>query len=109
MISNIPAFAAHQDYQLRHADMLAAARGEGSGSITEIYCGRRVNWQPMPGPQTEFLNEPTTKYITYGGGYGSRSNSWFKRLWEDSKHQKGDKWITFHGWDLASKDETEQG
>jgi hypothetical protein len=28
MISNIPAFAMHQDYQARHSDMLAAARGE---------------------------------------------------------------------------------
>jgi hypothetical protein len=27
MISNIPAFAVHQDYQARHSDMLAAARG----------------------------------------------------------------------------------
>lgn len=26
MISNIPAFAVHQDYQARHSDMLAAAR-----------------------------------------------------------------------------------
>jgi hypothetical protein len=26
MISNIPSFAVHQDYQARHSDMLAAAR-----------------------------------------------------------------------------------
>jgi hypothetical protein len=28
MISNIPAFAVHQDYQAQHSDMLAAARGD---------------------------------------------------------------------------------
>ena len=43
MISNIPAFAVHQDYQLRHSDMLAAAR---RGKDAEVVL--RSGLQPYP-------------------------------------------------------------
>ena len=48
MISNIPTFTQHQDFQARHADMLAAARGQvtpkmaGKGSLLWT-C-----WQTLP-------------------------------------------------------------
>ena len=43
MISNIPAFAVHQDYQARHSDMLAAAR---RGKDAEVVL--RSGLQPYP-------------------------------------------------------------
>ena len=42
MISNIPAFAVHQDYQKRHSDMLAAARGYVL-SPNQVAATRKVN------------------------------------------------------------------
>jgi hypothetical protein len=74
MISNIPTFAMHQDYQMRHSDMLAAARRgdlydpskptiqsviwNSFPQITEIYRGLRINWRPMAGAQQKFFDEP---------------------------------------------------
>jgi hypothetical protein len=57
MISNIPAFAVHQDYQSRHSDMLAAARGEGvqiRSGIREIWRGREV-WISHPPTEIRWI------------------------------------------------------
>jgi hypothetical protein len=69
MISNIPAFAVHQDYQARHSDMLASAR---RGKDAEVVL--RASWQPYPGPQEEFFNEPKS-IIYYGGRRDRRLNA----------------------------------
>jgi hypothetical protein len=42
MISNIPAFAVHQDYQSRHSDMLAAARSDALPP-DQVSARRKVN------------------------------------------------------------------
>ena len=79
MISNIPAFAVHQDYQARHSDMLAAAR---RGKDAEVVL--RYGWQPYPGPQEEFFNEPKPVIYYY---YSARRD---RRL---NAEQYG-KWLT---------------
>ena len=47
MISNIPAFAVHQDYQARHSDMLAAAR-RGKDAEVVLRSGWS-SWNQRPG------------------------------------------------------------
>jgi hypothetical protein len=57
MRSNIPTFAVHQDYQARHSDMLAAARGEGvqiRSGILEIWRGREV-WISRPPTEIRWI------------------------------------------------------
>jgi hypothetical protein len=47
MRSNIPAFAVHQDYQLRHSDMLATAR-QGKDTEVVLRSGLQPYLQPYP-------------------------------------------------------------
>jgi hypothetical protein len=75
MISNIPAFAVHQDYQARHSDMLAAAR--------QVLTIERLpdvplhaEWQPYPGQKMRFY----LGVRCAGKSWMMRNNALFKRL-----------------------------
>jgi hypothetical protein len=62
MYSNIPTILAQQDFNNRHADMLASARGEVSCDIltVEYYLQR---WRPLNIKPEWCLNIPDIKYV----------------------------------------------